>query len=96
VLASLVQSLASSTTAVLEVTTIIAMVVYAVAARLISRLTWLALSRPRYVRAEAEHRASRPSGKPIEPYVMAGNDGGANAHVKSKMQAAGPQRDPTT
>ena len=44
---TLVQNVVFSTTAVLEVTTIIAMIVYAMAAWLVGRLIWLALSRPR-------------------------------------------------
>jgi YggT family protein len=45
--ASLLHNPALSTTAVLEVTTIIAMIVYAILAWLIGRLIWLTLSRPR-------------------------------------------------
>jgi YggT family protein len=45
--ASLLKNPALSTTAVLEVTTIIAMIVYAIVAWLIARLLWLTLSRPR-------------------------------------------------
>jgi YggT family protein len=44
---SLLQNPALSTTATLEVTTIIAMIVYAIAAWLLGRLVWLTLSRPR-------------------------------------------------
>jgi YggT family protein len=44
---SLLHNPALSTTAVLELTTIIAMLVYAILAWLIGRLVWLALSRPR-------------------------------------------------
>ena len=44
---NLVQNFVLSTTAVLEITTIIAMIVYAIAAWLVGRLIWLALSRPR-------------------------------------------------
>ena len=44
---SLLKNPVLSTTAVLEVTTIIAMIVYAMLAWLIGRLIWLALSRPR-------------------------------------------------
>jgi len=45
--ASLSHNPALSTTAVLEVTTIIAMIVYAIVAWMIGRLIWLTLSRPR-------------------------------------------------
>jgi YGGT family len=45
--ASLLKNPALSTTAALEVTTIIAMLVYAIAAWIIGRLIWLTLSRPR-------------------------------------------------
>ena len=45
--ASLLKNPMLSSTAVLEVTTIIAMVVYAIVAWLITRLIWLTLSRPR-------------------------------------------------
>src|SRR5512141_2596116 len=45
--ASLFQNPVLSTTAVLEITTIIAMIVYAIAAWLVGRMVWLALSRPR-------------------------------------------------
>jgi len=45
--ASLLKNPALTTTAVLEVTTIIAMIVYAMLAWLVGRLIWLALSRPR-------------------------------------------------
>ena len=45
--ASLLKNPVLTTTAVLEVTTIIAMIVYAALAWLIGRLIWLALSRPR-------------------------------------------------
>ena len=44
---SLLKNPVLTTTAVLEVTTIIAMIVYAILAWLIGRLIWLALSRPR-------------------------------------------------
>jgi len=44
---SLLKNPVLTTTAVLEVTTIIAMIVYAMLAWLIGRLIWLALSRPR-------------------------------------------------
>jgi len=44
---SLLKNPVLSMTAVLEVTTIIAMIVYAMLAWLIGRLIWLALSRPR-------------------------------------------------
>jgi len=44
---SLLKNPVLSTTAVLEVTTVIAMIVYAMLAWLIGRLIWLALSRPR-------------------------------------------------
>lgn len=47
VFASLLQNPALSTTSVLEVTTLIAMIVYAILAWLIGRVVWLALSRPR-------------------------------------------------
>ncbi len=47
VFSSLLKNPVLSTTAVLEVTTIIAMIVYAMLAWLLSRLIWLALSRPR-------------------------------------------------
>lgn len=45
--ASLLQNPVLSKTSTLEVTTIIAMVVYAILAWIIGRLVWLALSRPR-------------------------------------------------
>lgn len=45
--ASLLQNPALSTTSVLEVTTLIAMLVYAIVAWLTGRLIWLVLSRPR-------------------------------------------------
>jgi hypothetical protein len=45
--ASLLKNPALSTTAVLEVTTLIAMIVYAIVAWLVGRLIWLTLSRPR-------------------------------------------------
>ncbi len=45
--ASLLKNPVLSTTAVLEVTTLIAMLVYAIAAWIIGRLIWLMLSRPR-------------------------------------------------
>jgi YggT family protein len=45
--ASLLKNPVLSTTAVLEVTTLIAMIVYAIAAWIIGRLIWLMLSRPR-------------------------------------------------
>ena len=45
--ASLLQNPVLSPTAVLEVTTIIAMIVYAIVAWLVGRLVWLVLSRPR-------------------------------------------------
>ena len=45
--ASLVQNPALGTTGVLEITTIIAMFVWAIVAWLVGRLIWLALSRPR-------------------------------------------------
>lgn len=45
--ANLLRNPALSPTAVLEITTIIAMLVYAIVAWLIGRLIWLALSRPR-------------------------------------------------
>jgi hypothetical protein len=45
--ASLLKNPVLTTTAVLEVTTIIAMIVYAMLAWLVSRLIWLTLSRPR-------------------------------------------------
>ena len=45
--ASLLKNPALSTTAVLEITTLIAMIVYAIAAWIIGRLIWLMLSRPR-------------------------------------------------
>jgi len=45
--ASLLKNPALSTTAVLEVTTLIAMIVYAIAAWITGRLIWLVLSRPR-------------------------------------------------
>jgi YggT family protein len=44
---SLLKNPVLSTTAVLEITTIIAMIIYAVIAWLIGRLIWLGLSRPR-------------------------------------------------
>ncbi len=44
---SLLKNPVLTTTSVLEVTTIIAMIVYAMLAWLIGRLIWLALSRPR-------------------------------------------------
>ena len=47
VFANLVQNPVLGTTAVLEITTIIAMIVYAIVAWLIGRVVWLALSRPR-------------------------------------------------
>src|SRR5687768_2504753 len=45
--ASLLQNPALSATSVFEVTTIIAMIVYAILAWLVGRMVWLALSRPR-------------------------------------------------
>ncbi len=45
--ANLLRNPALSTTAVLELNTIIAMIVYAIVAWLIARLIWLTLSRPR-------------------------------------------------
>jgi hypothetical protein len=45
--ASLLKNPALSTTAVLEVTTLLAMIVYAIMAWLVGRLIWLTLSRPR-------------------------------------------------
>ncbi len=45
--ASLLNNPALSTTAALEVTTLIAMLVYAIAAWIMGRLIWLVLSRPR-------------------------------------------------
>ena len=45
--ASLLKNPALSTTAVLEITTLIGMIVYAIAAWIIGRLIWLMLSRPR-------------------------------------------------
>jgi hypothetical protein len=45
----LVHNPAMSTTAVLEVTTLIAMTTYAIVAWLVGRLVWLAQSRPRWV-----------------------------------------------
>ena len=45
--ANLVQNPALSATAVLEVTTVIAMIVYAIVAWLVGRVVWLTLSRPR-------------------------------------------------
>ena len=45
--ATLLQNPALSATSVLEVTTMIAIIVYAIAAWLIGRLVWLMLSRPR-------------------------------------------------
>jgi len=45
--ANLVQNPVFNTTSILEITTIIAMLVFAIAAGLIGRLTWLVLSRPR-------------------------------------------------
>jgi hypothetical protein len=45
--ANLLQNPALSATSVLEVTTLFAMVVYAIAAWLVGRVIWLALSRPR-------------------------------------------------
>jgi len=45
--ASLLQNPALSTTSVLEVTTLIAMIAYAILAWLVGRVIWLALSRPR-------------------------------------------------
>ena len=45
--ASLVQNPALSGTSVLEVTTLIAMIVYGILAWLVGRVVWLALSRPR-------------------------------------------------
>jgi YggT family protein len=45
--ASLLQNPVLSGTSVLEITTIIAIIVYAIAAWLIARLMWLMLSRPR-------------------------------------------------
>ena len=45
--ASLLQNPVLSTTAVLEITTIIAIIVYAILAWLVGRMVWLALSRPR-------------------------------------------------
>jgi YggT family protein len=45
--ANLVQNPALSATAVLEITTIIAMIVYAIVAWLVGRVVWLMLSRPR-------------------------------------------------
>ena len=45
--ANLLRNPAISPTAVLEITTIIAMLVYAILAWLVGRLIWLALSRPR-------------------------------------------------
>jgi YggT family protein len=45
--ASLLKNPMLSSTAALEVTTIFAMIVYAIAAWLIARLIWLTLSRPR-------------------------------------------------
>jgi YggT family protein len=45
--ASLFQNLALSTTATLEITTIIAMIAYAILAWLVGRVVWLTLSRPR-------------------------------------------------
>lgn len=47
VFANLVQNPVLSTTAVLEITTIIAIIVYAILAWLVGRAVWLALSRPR-------------------------------------------------
>ena len=47
VFANLVQNPVLSTTAVLEITTIIAIIVYAILAWLVGRVVWLALSRPR-------------------------------------------------
>jgi YggT family protein len=44
---NLVQNPALSTTATLEITTIIAMVVYAILAWLVGRMIWLMMSRPR-------------------------------------------------
>jgi YggT family protein len=45
--ASLLQNPALSTTSMLEITTIIAMIAYAILAWLIGRIVWLTLSRPR-------------------------------------------------
>ena len=45
--ANLVQNPVFNTTSIIEITTIIAMLVYAIMAGLIGRLTWLILSRPR-------------------------------------------------
>ncbi len=45
--ASLLKNPTLSATAVLEVTTIVAMIAYAIVAWLLGRLIWLALSRPR-------------------------------------------------
>jgi YggT family protein len=45
--ASLLQNPTLSATSVLEITTIIAMIAYAIAAWLIGRMVWLLLSRPR-------------------------------------------------
>lgn len=45
--ANLVQNPTLSTSSVLEITTIIAIIVYSIIAWLIGRLIWLALSRPR-------------------------------------------------
>jgi YggT family protein len=45
--ASVLQNPALTTTSVLEITTIIAMIAYATAAWLIGRMVWLLLSRPR-------------------------------------------------
>ncbi len=45
--ASLLQNPVLSTTATIEITTMIAMIVYAILAWLIGRLIWLTLSRPR-------------------------------------------------
>jgi len=45
--ASLLQNPALSTTSVMEVTTLIAMIVYGILAWLVGRVIWLALSRPR-------------------------------------------------
>jgi len=47
VFANLVHNPVLSTTAVLEITTIIAIIVYAILAWLVGRMVWLALSRPR-------------------------------------------------
>ena len=45
--ANLLRNPALSTTSVLEITTIIAMIIYGILAWLITRLIWLVLSRPR-------------------------------------------------